>query len=95
MDTVRHNYGINLLRFVLAFGVVGAHFSNLEVPFNIISPIAVPCFMFTSFLFLSKHIDDLHWQYVKERLLKISFPYFTIPIIYIYIYIALLQLSVK
>lgn len=81
INLMKHNYGISILRVILAFRVVCAHFSKHNFPLNVISLYAVPCFMLLSFIFLRKHLDCINKEVVKNRIKKLAIPYITIPYI--------------
>ena len=49
------NYGIVLLKLMMAFMVVAAHYSSVQGLFSIFCPCAVPVFMTISFYFFSKN----------------------------------------
>lgn len=80
-----YNYGVALLKGILAFGVVGAHYGRGGV-FNVITPIAVPCFMMLSFMFLGKHLIKFSVGDCIVRIKKLCLPYLIWPLVYIYLY---------
>lgn len=86
MPEKNKNYGIVLMRPLLAFAVVGAHFSSVGVPFKILSPIAVPCFMMVSFLFLQNKLTVPKLDDFIKRIKALLFPYLIWPFIYLFAY---------
>lgn len=81
-----YNWGIAILRALLAFAVVGGHFSSSEFFFKLISPFAVPCFMFLSFVFFERHLYSDKYSYFIGRLKRLFIPYIVWPLIYLFVY---------
>ena len=87
-----YNWGIAILRVLLAFAVVGGHFSSGSYLFKVISPLAVPCFMFLSFVFFERHLGLGKRSYFIERLKRLVIPYVVWPLIYLFVYSGLYAL---
>lgn len=75
----RQNPWISLFRIGLCIVVIQIHFplnetSLLSRYLTMVSPYAVPCFMFLSFYFMSNDIMGLNRNKIKERLLRLYIP---------------------
>ena len=89
---MKYKYNIAVFRVILAFAVVGGHYSALGFPYNYLSPLAVPCFMTLAFVFFAKHLSEKSWPFLQKRLSRLAIPYFIWPIIYLFAYSGLCAL---
>lgn len=83
---MKRNYGVAFFRVILAYSVIGGHFSNGGLFFSTISIVAVPCFMLLSFIFMGRHIENFMFESLVKRLARLFVPYLFWPLMYMYIY---------
>lgn len=85
------NYGICLLRIVMCFEVIIAHFYHetnvpfLMKPFVIISGYAVPCFMIVAFYFSASIFINSDITKYKNRMYRLVVPHVGWSIIYFFV----------
>lgn len=79
-------YIIDILKFIMVFSVVGAHFGAGVFPFSLTGTLAVPVFMILSFIFFGYQVHSKKNISIKGRIKRIYIPYVIWSIVYIYIY---------
>lgn len=75
----KQNPWISILRILLCFAVIQYHYNTagetiLQKYVAVFGRVAVPCFMFISFYFMSGDVKDSNTEKIKNRLLRLYVP---------------------
>lgn len=100
MNNKEFNFGIALLKLLMAFEVVLNHFWNdtssfFLAPFNYLKPYAVPVFMIISIYFSTNCILSLNTEVLKRRITRLYIPFILWPIILFPIFYFVKNIAVK
>jgi len=84
------NYGIEILRMIMAFFVIIEHFykpkNNILQKITIRLRFHVPTFLIISFYYLNNNLEKRKVDRIKERLKRLLIPYSVYPIIIYFVY---------
>lgn len=75
------NYGVHILRVILAFAVIMVHFPYgysdkfYSIPLHNLMQCATPAFMFLSFLFMERHLSSPTFSSTKKRIVRLVWPF--------------------